>query len=225
MDVALDQTKVRLLEAAGREFAEKGFEGATVRSISDRAGANLASVNYHFGDKERLYEEAVLHAHLCASEPVPEALSEIEPAETLRRYIYHFLSNVVALRGETWHHSLMLREMIAPTKASETLVREAIRPRFEQLSDILRGICPAADELRIHALAFSVVGQCLHYKMCRPISERLVGAEVFASLDLEYLSDHIARFTLAALGLAPPFGADAQVSGPEPADAGREVGR
>jgi len=224
--VALDPTRTRLLEAAGREFAEKGFEGATVRSISERAGANLASVNYHFGDKERLYEEAVLHAHACSAAPILESFSELRPAEALRHYIHHFLINVVALRGETWHHALMLREMITPTKASETLVREAIRPRFDRLTAIIRRICPDEDERRIQALALSVVGQCLHYKMARTISERLVGAEAFARLDLEYLSDHIARFTLAALGQGPTFGPGAAVSGSEPATiAGREEER
>jgi TetR/AcrR family transcriptional regulator, regulator of cefoperazone and chloramphenicol sensitivity len=127
------------------------------------------------------------------------------PAEALRHYIRAFLSHVVALQSPTWHQILMLREMVNPTGASEALVREAIRPRFERLSGIIRQLCPEADDRRIQALAFSVVGQCLHYKLTRSISERIVGADAFARLDIEYLTDHISRFTLAALGEAPPF--------------------
>jgi AcrR family transcriptional regulator len=207
--VALDQTKARLLDAAGVEFAEKGYEGATVRAICDRARVNLAAVKYHFGDKEMLYEQAVLEAHRCGGEMPPESISELPPAEGLRLFIHYFLSNVVALRRTSWHQALMLREMVSPTRASETLVREAIRPRFERLSGIIRRICPGADERRVQALAFSVVGQCLHYKLTMTISERVVGAEAFARLDLEYLTDHIAHFTLAALGVLPPFGPSA----------------
>ncbi|WP_435010655.1 CerR family C-terminal domain-containing protein [Tundrisphaera lichenicola] len=201
----LDPTKARLLDAAGEEFAEKGFEGATVRSICDRARVNLASVNYHFGDKELLYEQAVLEAHRCGNEMPPDVMADGPPAELLRRYIHFFLTNVVALRDSTWHHRLMLREMVSPTRASEILVNEAIRPRFEHLSGILRRICPEADDRRIHALGFSVVGQCLHYKLTKSISERIVGPEAFARLDLDFLTDHITHFTLAALGVAPPF--------------------
>jgi len=69
----------------------------------------------------------------------------------------------------------MVREMLRPTSACETLVRESIRPRFERLKGNMRKICPAADDRRLNGLGFSVIGQCLHYKMARTVSERLVG--------------------------------------------------
>ena len=206
---AQDATKTRLLEAAGEEFAEKGFEAARVRTICLRAEANLAAVNYHFGDKEQLYIQAVIEAHRCGSTLLPQSIfEEGAPADHLRLFIRHFLENVLAMRRNTWHHALMLREMVRPTSACEAVVREAIRPRFERLVGILRQVCPGADERRLHVLAFSVIGQCLHYKIARPIGERLVGLEAYAALDLDYLTDHISTFTLAALGLAPPFDRD-----------------
>ena len=50
-------------------------------------------MNYHFGDKEQLYIEAVLEAHRCGTEMLPERrpAGEGTPAEQLRRYIHHFL--------------------------------------------------------------------------------------------------------------------------------------
>lgn len=203
----VDQTRARLLEAAGEEFAEKGFEAARIRRICERAGVNLAAVNYHFGDKERLYAEALREAHRCGTELLPASVFEdAPPGEQLRRYIRHFLSNVVALdHRQKWHHALMLRELIQPTAASETLVRESIRPRFERLKGIMQRVCPEADDRRIHALVFSVIGQCLHYKVARTVSERLIGTEAYQALDLDFLAEHISGFSLAALGLASPL--------------------
>jgi hypothetical protein len=80
------------------------------------------------------------------------------------------------------------------------------------LTGIIRRLCPGADDRRVQALGFSVVGQCLHYKLTRSISERLVGLEAFERLDIEYLTDHITRFTLAALGESPPFDSEAEGS-------------
>jgi TetR/AcrR family transcriptional regulator, regulator of cefoperazone and chloramphenicol sensitivity len=212
---SLDPTKARLLEAAGEEFAEKGFEGATVRSICTRAGANVAAVNYHFGDKEQLYLQAILEAHRCGAVlPLDAEFFAYPAAEQLRRYIRHFLSNILAIdQTSGWQQNLMLREMLRPTQASDQLVQEVIRPKFDRLQAVLARLCPEAEPRRLHVLAFSIVGQCLHYKVGRSISERLIGSDEFASLDLDYLTDHITAFSLAALGLVPPLDAAGETRG------------
>ena len=203
--VANDLTKARLLDAAGEEFANKGFELARVRAICERAGANLAAINYHFGDKEALYVEVLREAHRCGLEPDDEQVDDgLTPALRLRFFIHHFLGRVLSMnRPEDWQHRLMLREMIAPTAFSEILVREGIRPRFERIKALMAEICPEADDRRLNVLVFSVIGQCLHYKMARRITERLIGPEGYGALDPDYLTDHITSFCLAALGLGP----------------------
>jgi len=203
--VAHDLTKGRLLNAAGEEFADKGFELARVRTICKRAGANLAAVNYHFGDKEALYVEVLREAHRCGLEPEDERFDpRLTPALRLRLFIQNFLGRVLSMnRPEDWQHRLMLREMIAPTSFSEILVREGIRPRFERIKALMAEICPEADDRRLNVLVFSVIGQCLHYKMARRITERLIGPEGYGALGLDYLTDHITGFCLAALGLGP----------------------
>jgi AcrR family transcriptional regulator len=218
--VAQDPTKSRLLEGAGEEFAEKGFELARVRAICDRAGANLAAINYHFGDKEHLYVEVLREAHRCGLDPREGRFDpRLSPAERLRTFIHHFLDRVLAMnQPEDWQHRLMLREMLSPTPFSEVLVREMIRPRFELMRGLMREICPEADDRRLNALVFSVIGQCLHYKMARRVTERLIGDEGYRALDLDYLTDHITAFCLAALGMGPTLN-----QAGEPSAQGRNV--
>ena len=129
------------------------------------------------------------------------------PVDRLERFIRHFLGRVLSMnRTQDWQHRLMLREIISPTAFSEVLVRETIRPRFEHLRSLLREICPEADDRRLHVLVFSVIGQCLYYKVGRRMAERLIGEEGLRELDADYLSAHIASFCLAALGQGPPLG-------------------
>lgn len=50
-------TKERILAAAETLFAQRGFDGASLRQLTGAAGVNLAAVNYHFGSKEKLVEQ------------------------------------------------------------------------------------------------------------------------------------------------------------------------
>jgi len=161
-----DPTRMRLLDAAGAEFAANGFDSARIRKICKRAGANVSAVNYHFGDKSELYTAAVLHAHKCGATTDDDDGSTLAPpSEQLRCFIYHFLTRVLAVDDpDDWRRQLMLREMLNPTKAFEALLDELIRPRFLRLQAILRRLCPGVDDRKLDALSFSVIGQCFHYR-------------------------------------------------------------
>ncbi len=192
----------RLLEAAGPVFAEKGFEAATVRTICRRAKANLAAVNYYFRDKERLYIEAVKLAHRRRVEqvPLPQWPADTPPEEKLRGFIRMLLTRMVDEQNPPWHNQLMMRELFQPTAACIELVRDFIRPHFEALLWILNELVPTdTPEMKRHLIAFSIVGQCLHYRVARPIVSLLVTKEEFHTYDAAHLAEHIADFTLRAL--------------------------
>lgn len=203
---AADDTRHRLLDAAGEVFAEKGFQAATVREICRRAEANLAAVNYHFGDKEHLYVEAVKHAQFGGvSEPPPELPPDTPPAVQLQEYIRRMLARLLDDSRPAWHTRLMAREMIEPSEACVAIIEPYVRSNFELLNRILAELLPpetpAADR---HLVAFSIVGQCLHFKIHAPIAVRLVGEEELQTYDVARLADHVARFSLAALGHGRP---------------------
>lgn len=195
------EPRLKLLLAAEEAFARKGYDGATVRDICERAGMNVAAVNYHFGDKETLYVEAVKHAHrtTCTVAGLAESVPpNAPPREELRHVIRHMLRQ---MHGPARPSALQLlmRELGQPSQATRAVVDDFIRPMATHLRDVLRRAMPGAAEEAVTMAAFSVVGQCLFYRQNRAVAELLVGAEMMERLDLDTVTGHVTRFTLAAL--------------------------
>jgi AcrR family transcriptional regulator len=202
-----DNPRRRLLESAGQVFAEEGFEGATVRDICKRAGANIAAVNYYFRDKERLYIEAVKEAACGAKfHSAPSSWPAGMPAaEKLRDFIRVFASGLLDPNRPAWHVRLMMREMSSPTAACAELVRDYIRPTAGILMGVLEELLPpGTPRLKRFLVGMSIVGQCLHHVNCKPVIRLLLGDD-YDRLTPAVVADHVAEFSLAALGLnAPP---------------------
>jgi AcrR family transcriptional regulator len=193
------------LEAAGEVFAEQGFRTATVRDICQRAGANVAAINYHFGDKERLYLEVLKYAHTCAFTKYPPDLGlkpGATPRQRLHAFVRSFLFRVLDEGRPAWHGKLMAREIADPTGALEAIVKDGIRPHFATLRGIvtdLLGPKLAADPDRVRYAAWSVVGQCLFYFYGRPVILQLNPGQALTGEALEAVAEHITDFSLAAL--------------------------
>jgi AcrR family transcriptional regulator len=79
----LSGTKKRIIETAGKIFADVGFENATVREICSQAGVNIAAINYHFRDKKGLYFAVLKYGKDVAFEehPLDEVLDKPSPPE------------------------------------------------------------------------------------------------------------------------------------------------
>ncbi len=198
-----DDPRLRLLEAAGQVFADKGFDGATVRDIIGRAGTNVAAVNYYFGDKEKLYYEAVRSAACCQDEsfPMPEWPGGTPASIKLRDFIYVIVHRMLDPRSPPWKRQLFLREMTQETAACQALVRDHIRPMAETLAAILKELLPDAPQAKRNLIAFSIVGQCLYHKVSGPIAAQLVGPDEYRRYDADMLTEHITEFSFAALGI------------------------
>jgi len=203
-DASQAETRRQLLEAAGEVFAESGFRDATVREICRRAGANVAAVNYHFGDKETLYIEVIRYAHgkaLAKYPPLLDLSPDAPPEEKLRAFVKSLLLRIFDKGPNSWHGKVMSREMIEPSAALDSLVEERMRPMAAQLREIVAAIVNSpADEERVRLCAFSVVSQCVFYHHCNPVISRLYPKQpVLDKAEIETVADHITRFSLAAM--------------------------
>jgi TetR/AcrR family transcriptional regulator, regulator of cefoperazone and chloramphenicol sensitivity len=209
------ETRQRVLNIAAELFAERGFNNVTVREICQRAGTNLAAVNYHFRDKLGLYKEVV---QLAANEmnrvktDVMDAAEEPRPPEErLRTYIHLTLHHLLDPRQESWMEKLVARETIDPTPAIDLIIQKGIKPTTERNGRMMAELLGTSlDDPRVWRCFLSVQGQCLFYKMSMPISLRMAppGFQYTPEL-IDALAEHVYQFSLAgirAMAAMPPQG-------------------
>jgi AcrR family transcriptional regulator len=196
------ETRDRLLQASEQLFAARGFKDVTVRDICRTARANVAAVNYHFGDKLGLYREVLqvaIDAMRETNEAGRRAAEGHQADEKLRRYLSVFLRRVLNPEYETVHR-LIQREIDHPTSAMDTLVEQAVRPRLEFLAAVvaeLMGCDPA--EPRVLRCVGSILAQTIIYVRKNPIAERLGFVFKPTAENIESAARHIAEFSVAGI--------------------------
>lgn len=123
-----------ILQAAVRQFAEKGYDGARVDRIAEEAGVNKALLYYHFQDKERLYGRVLMDVILRTVDAVTEKTQQAETAEDkLRSYITTLIRSI---GGNRYFAPMVMREIAG---GGATLPADAME-QFARIIKVLRGI-------------------------------------------------------------------------------------
>jgi TetR/AcrR family transcriptional regulator, regulator of cefoperazone and chloramphenicol sensitivity len=202
------ETRDRLIDAAGPVFAARGYRGATMREIADRAGANLAAAHYHFGSKRDLYRE-VARTHFerlerrleesgAAVDPeVTSRLTRAELVELLRARVRTMLGSFLDADGI--HAQLMQRELTDPSESLEFIVRRWIDPMRRETEHLLARLAPGMAEKEVQFAARSVMGQVLFYFTHRHALLLMLGRRAYPPGFVDEMTDAIVAFSLGGL--------------------------
>jgi AcrR family transcriptional regulator len=196
-----DDTRSRLIEAAGEVFAESGFQRATVREICARAGVNVALINYYFGDKLELYKEVLRRSMGAPHGKITTALeTPAPPEEVIRQTIRAMLHHIFGAERPAWHFRLLAHEMAQPTPAISVVINETARPVYDGIRDAVGAIIGLPrDDDRTRLAAHSIIAQVVHYSHGRNMCRQLWPDLVMTPERIEQIADHIAAFSLAGL--------------------------
>jgi AcrR family transcriptional regulator len=154
-------TRTALLDAALREFAAHGFEGASTRAIAAAAGTHQPQINYHFDSKDELWREAVDHLFARLDDTVGRHLRDMPSAIDDRTRFANGIRSFVRAAAELPElNRIMVQEATIDSDRLRWIVERHTRPRFERLiADwrVLRaaGEVPDIDEV---VLYYSLVG-------------------------------------------------------------------
>ena len=192
---ASSDTKNTLLKAALACFAERGFDGTSMRMIAERARRPLSLLSHYFGHKEGLYLE-VFRWMLAApwraptSTPMPEAgyspRDRNEALRLLREQIHSLYLEVtlnVSQRDPLSEaaSTLFLREMRSPRPSLHPLLTAHMAPRTETLRNCLRMLRPDLSEAEVVFIGSAVLGQIVGQGLMRGINQVVWGQPQAAS--------------------------------------------
>ena len=198
------ESRERLLDAAERLFADRGYAAASVRDITSAARCNVAAVNYYFGGKDNLYRE-VFRRGLASLrtrrvDSIRRTMAGAPGGATLESLIEGFASAFLAPAATPGDGGrlieLMAREWLEPHLPRDVFQDELVGPVREALSEAIEETCPGLDRTRARQCVQSIVAQLVQVIHHRRLFGTF-GEWARAPVRLEEVASHIVRFSAA----------------------------
>jgi AcrR family transcriptional regulator len=198
------RTRESILEAAGRAFAARGFDGASLRVIAAEAGVGQPLLVYHFGSKEGVWRAAVDRLFGRVVRATEDALADVDPEQDdarLRAVLRSFME--VVAQDPAWLQ-ILLREAAEPGPRLDWLVDRHSRATYRAGVGFLeearaRGWLP---DLPIDHLLYVLVGALTLVVAIAPEVRRVSGHDVRSRAFLDRHVDVV--FHLLTGGRAAP---------------------
>ncbi|MBN1765658.1 MAG: CerR family C-terminal domain-containing protein [Sedimentisphaerales bacterium] len=196
-------THDKLLEVASIVFAEKGYRDTTVAEICRLSHSNVAAVNYHFGGKDKLYEQVWRNAFAEAIRVYPPdggLEPDAPPSERLHALIYSLLHRILDDGRLGYAGKILLQEMADPTEVIRRILQNLIRPLRQRTRGIIKELLgPDAIDKNIDFCLMSVIHQCLAMGFLREQMHPPMFKTKVTEERIDDLVDHITRFSLAGI--------------------------
>ena len=172
----LNDKQLQILEVAETLFAEKGFDGTSIRDISKVAKINVAMVSYYFGSKEKLLESLVLFKTSGLKEQLVNLIEEnLEPIEKINKLITLYINRLNSNKGiyRVLHFELASKKRVlelesfsdikkANLKSLEIIIQEG------QAKGVFR------KDVIIPLLTPTILGTFFHFQMNKPFFEDIL---------------------------------------------------
>ena len=198
-------TRKRLLEAAEELFAQKGFDGTTIRDITTKARRGLASINYFYGDKRELYEELfrlrlreMNESRLKTIETIMSDKSKLTLEKLLYAYSVDFLKPFADPQQSQRFMQLFFREMAEQRLPKNMFLDELAAPTLTAMEEAIATICPNINKYDAMMCTISLTGQLVHIMQTKVLFEGAQGHSI-TSINIDEAIDHIVKFSVAGI--------------------------
>jgi len=204
-------TKLALIRAAGELFAEKGIKGASIRAIAEKGQTNVAAVNYHFGNKEKLHLEVMRYVLDQTNLTPPSSYlaephwfaSDTQKARLIERLVRDRFAAYLSPDQPAWVGRFMMQSMTNRTQSLETVIRENMFPDHAAVSEIFQRCKPGLSKDEGRLWAFSFISQVSFFVFFDVPILLILGQKDYGAPFLGEVSAHVTKVLVRALGLRP----------------------
>jgi AcrR family transcriptional regulator len=195
--------QIQILIVAEKLFAEKGFDGTSIRDISKEAKINIAMVSYYFGSKEKLLESLILYRTSDLKAQLDDLLQEnLEPMDKINKLIEIYINRINCNRGI---YRIIHFEFTSKKKSQN----------FQTFSELKKGNLKSLEaiiqegqkkgvfrkDVIIPLITPTILGTFFHFQMNKPFFQDLLNLnteELYNNYIKTHLTTHIQQ-TIKAL--------------------------
>lgn len=171
-----NEKQIKILHVAEKLFAEKGFDGTSIRNIAQEAQINIAMVSYYFGSKEKMLESLILHRIEGIKMQVENLYREsIAPVEKINRFIELYINTI---NKHKCFYQILLFEQSSQKRdidfKSFTEVKKANLEMFKKMVTEGQELGIFKQNVNINLIPSTIIGTLVHFRMNRPHYEAVL---------------------------------------------------
>jgi AcrR family transcriptional regulator len=195
--------QIQILEVAETLFAEKGFDGTSIRDISKVAKINIAMISYYFGSKERLLESLLFYRTSDLKNQLDHLIQEeLEPVDKINKLIELYINRINKNKGiYRILHFEFNSEKRAKSLAAFSELKKGNLKTLETIIEEGQKKGVFRKDIIVPLLTPTILGTFFHFQMNKSFFEEVLGLktkESFENYITTELTNHIQQ-TIKAL--------------------------
>jgi len=182
------KTPVRILEAADKLFSQIGFDGVSVNDVAVEARVNKASVFYHFGNKEALFEQVLSYYHNAHQIALEQAFSD---GGTKRQRLHKVIDAYLDFIRDNRRYPTLVQGLLTASNDRSAFVKRGFEPLQTWIEEALSDDIPNIGPTSARHFFITVTGAVMNYFTYGPALSDAWAEDMLGESGIEERREHL----------------------------------
>ncbi|MDQ7048423.1 MAG: TetR/AcrR family transcriptional regulator [Enterobacterales bacterium] len=189
-----------MLNAAKKEFVEKGLKGASIKKIAEIAGIPRSNIHYYFKNKTEIYQQLLAQILQTWNQGFANFTAEDDPKKALTQYIY---AKVMYSKDEPEASKIVASELIHGAPILSEHLNTDFKDWVREKADVIQQWIDkgAMDPINPYHLLFLIWSSTQHYANFDVEVVAALGKNTMAQSDYQQIAESITTIVLKGCGL------------------------